>query len=337
MQPELPATLMAEKMESVQASGYLEDDPILDLTCAQLHDLSDVELPQTLEELDLTTNRLSVLDDRIGKLHNLKKLSLRQNLLQDAAVEALASWPLPSRLEELIFRDNRLTKLPPLQGFTELIVLDVSFNEIRSLNGLSQAPSGLQELYVSKNEVTVIEELDHLRELKVLELGSNHIRLMDGLKTLTKLTELWLGRNRIREVNLCGLRGLVKISIQSNRLTSIRGFDECTALEELYLSHNGISVMEGLSALTNLRILDLSSNRIVACSGVDGLTKLEDLWLNDNLIPNLDGIDLALAGPKLTLTTIYLERNPCASDPDYYKKLRLALPHLQQVDSHLCS
>lgn len=32
--------------------------------------------------------------------------------------------------------------------------------------------------------------------------------------------------------------------MQSNRLESMRGFEACTALEELYLSHNGIWQIE---------------------------------------------------------------------------------------------
>lgn len=48
---------------------------------------------------------------------------------------------------------------------------------------------------------------------------------MENLQTLTKLKELWLGRNRIRVVNLCGLKCIEKISLQSNRLTSMKGFE----------------------------------------------------------------------------------------------------------------
>ena len=64
----------------------------LDLTSYQLHDLSEVEIPLTLEEIDLTANRLSSVDPRIGQLPRLRKLSFRQNLLEDDAVVPLSSW-----------------------------------------------------------------------------------------------------------------------------------------------------------------------------------------------------------------------------------------------------
>lgn len=312
-----------------------DDDAVLDLTGSQLHDLADVEIPVTLKELDLTTNRLTVLDDRIGSLSQLRKLSLRQNLLTDEAVYPLAHWPAITGLQELVLRDNNLTKLPLVSTFVDLSILDVSFNEISSLKGLSNVSPTLRELYVSKNEVTRIEELEHLGNLQLLELGSNRIRVMEGLHNLTKLQELWLGRNRIRVVDLCGLKDLVKISIQSNRLTSMLGFQGCVCLEELYLSHNGITKMEGLSSLVNLRILDISSNKLSSIQDIAGLTRLEDLWLNDNQIVSLEGIETAIAGSRLSLTTIYLERNPCASDAMFTTKLKTVFPKLLQIDS-LC-
>lgn len=50
-------------------------------------------------------------------------------------------------------------------------------------------------------------------------------------------------------------------------------FQECVALEELYLSHNGILKMEGLSTLVNLRVLDVSSNKLTAVSDIENLTR----------------------------------------------------------------
>jgi Leucine-rich repeat (LRR) protein len=46
---------------------------------------------------------------------------------------------------------------------------------------------------------------------------------MEKLETLTNLQELWLGRNRIKAINLYGLKCIKKLSLQSNRLTSMLG------------------------------------------------------------------------------------------------------------------
>lgn len=71
----------------------------LDLTGFQLHDLSEVDIPEALVELDLTTNRLSIIDPRIGLLTCLKKLSFRQNLLKDDGVSPISNWAAISGLE----------------------------------------------------------------------------------------------------------------------------------------------------------------------------------------------------------------------------------------------
>ncbi|CDY42421.1 BnaC02g22870D [Brassica napus] len=267
--------------------------------------LDSIELPPTLTDLDLTVNRLSELDSRIAHLSMLKKLSLRQNLIEDSAVEPLSRWDALSDLEELILRDNKLAEVPDISIFSRVLVFDVSFNEITSLEGLSKASSTLKELYVSKNEVNKIMEIEHLHDLQILELGSNRLSVMVNMESLTKLEELWLGRNRIKVVNLCGLRCIKKISLQSNQLTSMKGFEDCVALEELYLSHNGISKMEGLSALVNLRVLDVSNNKLTSVDDIQSLTKLEDLWLNDNQIEILEAITEAKMDANVTANCVH--------------------------------
>nr|CAD1842208.1 unnamed protein product [Ananas comosus var. bracteatus] len=342
--------------EPMEVEEEEEEVRCLDLTSCQLHDLGEVEIPESIEELDLTANRLSKLDPRIALLSHLKKLSLRQNLYDDEGIEPLSRWirspdcmyaliaespytflilMIRCSICELVLRDNKLTKIPDVSIFKSLLVFDVSFNEISSLKGLSKVSSTLKELYVSKNEVAKMEELEHLHALEILELGSNKLRTMENLANLTNLHELWLGRNRIKTVNLCGLKSIRKLSLQSNRLTSMAGFEECIALEELYLSHNGIQKMEGLSTLQNLRILDVSSNKLTAINDIDKLTKLVDLWLNDNQIASLEGLEAAVAGFRESLTTIYLEHNPCASSPNYTSTLKQIFPNIQQIDSDI--
>jgi protein phosphatase 1 regulatory subunit 7 len=74
-------------------------------------------------------------------------------------------------------RDNKLLRIPLLSNFVNLTLLDVSFNKVTSMNGLSAVSSTLGELYLSKNEIPKIEEIEHLSKLRVLELGSNKIRV----------------------------------------------------------------------------------------------------------------------------------------------------------------
>ncbi|GAU11712.1 hypothetical protein TSUD_74630 [Trifolium subterraneum] len=248
--------VVANAMASSTATDLADElDPstLLDLTSYQLHDLDSVELPPNLTELDLTANRLSTLDPRIAQLSHLKKLSLRQNLITDAGVEPLSSWNALSYLEELVLRDNQLKNIPDVSIFKKLLVFDVSFNEISSLHGVSRVCNTLKELYVSKNEVTKIEEIEHFHQLLILELGSNKLRVMENLENLVNLQELWLGRNRIKVVNLCGLKCIKKISLQSNRLTSMRGFEPppctitCARAAICDLDNHGWRLMVSLS------------------------------------------------------------------------------------------
>jgi protein phosphatase 1 regulatory subunit 7 len=49
------------------------------------------------------------------------------------------------------------------------------------------------------------------------------------------------------------LKSLRVLSIQSNRITKLEGLEELAALEELYISHNGLGKIEGLDK--NVRTL----------------------------------------------------------------------------------
>ena len=42
------------------------------------------------------------------------------------------------------------------------------------------------------------------------------------------------------------MKKLKVLSIQSNRITKLEGLEELTDLEEFYISHNGLSKIEGL-------------------------------------------------------------------------------------------
>uniref|UniRef100_A0A7R9V1C1 Protein phosphatase 1 regulatory subunit 7 n=1 Tax=Chlamydomonas euryale TaxID=1486919 RepID=A0A7R9V1C1_9CHLO len=334
-----PPAVNAAAMQA-EAEGPAVDPTVLDLTNGHINDaqLAETEMPEGLELLDLTCNRLEKLDPRILALKGLRTVNLRQNLLTD--VSAWSDAACKDVVEDIEFRDNQLKEIPSLAGMTALTRVEFSYNEIRSTSPLSSLVGAdrLEELYVANNKISEIESVDHLTTLRTLELGSNRVRAIEGIASLTNLQDLWLGRNRISSLaglsSLCRLR---KISVQSNRLESMGGLEACTSLEELYLSHNGITRLEGLSTLTRLNIVDVSSNRVPRVEGLEGLTLLQDLWLNNNQIATLADVEAGLAPVASSLETIYLGENPCAKDPEYAARMRAALPKLSQLDADVLS
>lgn len=91
----------------------------LNLTGCHLHDLGDVDIPEDLVELDLTDNRISKLDPRIGHLAQLRKLSLERNLFDDEDVYPISRWHTvdglivkPSILSFLVFKSKKSYVFP---------------------------------------------------------------------------------------------------------------------------------------------------------------------------------------------------------------------------------
>lgn len=86
----------------------------------------------------------------------------------------------------------------------------------------------------------------------------------------------------------------------------------------------------------------MASNRIERIENVSHLVEMEEFWFNDNQIENWD--DLKQLEPMKKLVTVYLERNPLYYDssnpsqicPNYRRKIKLALPQVQQIDATLC-
>jgi len=74
---------------------------------------------------------------------------------------------------------------------------------------------------------------------------------IDDLSGVPGLTSLWLGRNKITKLTgLDVVPGLAQLGLQSNRLTSlVPGLAPVVGLRELYVSHNGLTSLEGIGHL----------------------------------------------------------------------------------------
>ena len=126
------------------------------------------------------------------------------------------------------------------------------------------------------------------------------------------------------------------LALPSNRLTEISptALSALPALEELYLSHNDLSSLSGLEAVSRLRTLDVSNNRIAHLTNLAHLEQLEEFWASSNLLESFPEIERELGALK-GLHTVYFEHNPLQkkAGPTYRNKIRLCLKDIKQIDA----
>lgn len=293
-------------------------------------DLLD-DVPDDEDEIDLVHCRISSIPAlKLDRFTKLKRLCLRQNQIMEIDLpDAIAET-----LEDLDFYDNLIAHIRGLEPFTELTSLDLSFNKIKHIKRINHLTK-LRDLYFVQNKISTIEGLDGLPHLRNLELGANRIREIDNLETLTALEELWLGKNKITEIRgLDTLTNLKILSIQSNRLEAITGLDKLVNLEELHISHNKLTEISGLDNNTNLRVMDVSNNPIEHLQGLSHLTQLEELWASNTKFSSFDEVEKELRD-KQNLQTVYFEGSPLQRNQPvlYRNKVRLAIPHIKQIDA----
>ncbi|MDK2462986.1 leucine-rich repeat domain-containing protein, partial [Aphanizomenon sp. PH219] len=82
-------------------------------------------------------------------------------------------------------------------------------------------------------------------------------------QTLTKLTSLYLGENKISDIKpLSNLTNLTELSLSVNKISDIKPLSNLTKLTSLSLEQNQISDIKPLSNLTKLTSLSLEQNQI---------------------------------------------------------------------------
>lgn len=93
------------------------------------------------------------------------------------------------------------------------------------------------------------------------------IQEIDDLSGVPALTSLWLGRNKIGALSgLDAVPHLQQLGLQSNRLTTLgTGLAPVTGLRELYISHNGLTSLEGIGHLVCWAGLFMCVRVLVEC------------------------------------------------------------------------
>ena len=152
--------------------------------------------------IDLSSNRIRIVDQDLGCLVNLKELNLSYNEIE--GVKNL--WVLPN-LTTLKLQKNNLSTTQWLPDFPALEKLNLWFNSLIEATGLEKY-TNLEVLELYHNEIETLVWLENLQQLEQLKVEFNNIKdfwFVETLKAqwLEVMTAKW---NEIKESLLEELR-----------------------------------------------------------------------------------------------------------------------------------
>ncbi|KAJ7089943.1 hypothetical protein C8R44DRAFT_720329 [Mycena epipterygia] len=267
---------------------------------------------QRLETLDVHSNRLTELPASLWNCASLSQLNVTSNLLvlwpdpppsvPHSEVSSLSDNtivggptflnnrkpststisdipPLAYSLELLYLGQNLFTDevLHPLMIFKELRVLNLSFNNIRTMPfDFFRHLTKLEEVYLSGNGLTDFpsEDLSKLTRLSTLFLNSNRLQtLPQELGKVKSLTILDIGSNRLEyDINKWKFdwnwnfnKNLRYLNLSGNKRLQIKS-DVSTPGQHRSMSTVNRKCLVGFSEFTQLRVLDLMDVTITTTS-----------------------------------------------------------------------
>eukprot|EP00933_Yihiella_yeosuensis_P083901 TRINITY_DN98203_c0_g1_i1.p1 TRINITY_DN98203_c0_g1~~TRINITY_DN98203_c0_g1_i1.p1 ORF type:complete len:316 (-),score=91.28 TRINITY_DN98203_c0_g1_i1:215-1162(-) len=233
--------------------------------------------------------------------------------------------------------------------------LDCSNKELTDLGNKVEDYAQLRHVILSQNKLNNIEAVTRLPHLLTLQLDNNEVNSLQCLESasLPWCQRIDLSTNKLASLPSLKALGRLRFACFSgNEITSLEGFGDHPALEELQLQENQLTSFKGLGRLERLKRLVASSNQIATLDGLDApiLTKLE---LSKNQLVSLEHIggaanvveldigenQLSAEDPKLpelrrlgseckALTTLTIAGN----SGDLRIEAVVAMPQLQVID-----
>lgn len=189
----------------------------------------------------------------------IKVVHLRYSRLSNLSALDLEGW---GDLLQLDVSYNQLSSLgiqinTPL---SHLMYLDVSGNnKLRTLQSIQVLQPHLRVLIAARCNLSDVSALEDFNLLELLDLQGNLLTTMPS--RLPGLVKLNLRGNLIEKLpaGMCGATGLIELNLQGIQLKTLpEGFGNLTQLEKLNLRANRLSNISEVARLSSLRSLDVT-------------------------------------------------------------------------------
>ncbi len=190
---------------------------------------------------------------------------------------------------------NNLAYLPDTSFVNFLINLDGNLIVNDSLN-LDYAEIYEDDwcLSVTGNDLQIydLEGIQYFSNISCLIISGYSLENIPDLSGLTNLTSLQIEQvpNITSLGDLSCLSSLTYLSVRYTGLTTINLFG-ISSLEDLFISNNdSLTVISGLSGLTNLNSLGIQRNNLTNIPSLSGLDNLTDLYTEESMLLNVPDI-----------------------------------------------
>ncbi|XP_045156669.2 leucine-rich repeat-containing protein 61-like [Mercenaria mercenaria] len=132
------------------------------------------------------------------------------------------------------------------------------------------------------------------------------------------------------------LESIHTVGLKDHEISDLGCIGECTSLQRLDLSYNGLTKLHKLAGLESLQYLNLSANRISSLEGLQVLDNLEKLNLAGNLIGGIDSLRCLTSLEKLTSLRLRDNTkglsNPVCMNSNYVSDVCAMFPNLLTLD-----
>lgn len=190
----------------------------------------------------------------------------------------------------------------------------------------------------------VDEKVEHRYQIKRLVCQEEGISDISSISDITGLEKLYLQGNNLTSLEqLLPLVNLKAISVAGNKnLTSTKGIEYTSKLEEFQGNKSAISDLSGFGQLSQLKVIGLMDNKISDVSALASLNNLEEVILSYNSISDVSAfvnhknlVKVSLSNnnivdvsaftnkPKLSWFTIY--SNPVNDISPLYTNLNMKI------------
>ena len=240
----------------------------------------------------------------LAQCANLRVLILDYQQISD--VSPLAELPL----EYLSLTGNQVSDLSPLAGQTELRVLDLGENPVRSVEVLAQL-TALQEVTLEATGITSVEVFEG-SGIQSLNARGTWITDFSPLESCPDLSRLIVGElpGGAAET-LAGLTGLVELRLYATQDVDLSCFAGLQALRDLDLYGSAVSHPEALIFLSSLRYLNLGETGVSDLSFLTEMPVITDVDLRNDPLADLTPL---LDCPWLSLLTLSKQHQPLAQE-----------------------